>query len=118
MDDFEKLVNTIIKQAKRDKEPITREEAEEMARMEIGAKDIVNYTSGADDEEEKKTVTTPPRKIDEDKKYILEFIHQNFNTQIKDIKNVTMKTETELSFDYKDNSYTLKLVKHRPNKKK
>jgi len=38
MDKFEKLVNQIMKECAEDGEPVTREEAEEMAKMEIGAK--------------------------------------------------------------------------------
>jgi len=40
MDRFEKLVLKIMKECEADGEPVTREEAEEMARMEIGAKDV------------------------------------------------------------------------------
>ena len=43
MDKFEKLVFEIIQDAKKDGEPVTREEAEEMAKMELGAKQIKRY---------------------------------------------------------------------------
>ena len=44
MSDFEKLVNSIMAECEKDGEPVTRAEAEEMATMELGAKDIKNYT--------------------------------------------------------------------------
>ena len=40
----EKLIEQIMKECEADGEPITREEAEEMAEMEIKAKGIKNYT--------------------------------------------------------------------------
>lgn len=54
------------------------------------------------------------RKIDEEKGYIL----KNVEIFIKSIGaiNTSLKTETELSFTFNDNKYTLKLTKHRPPK--
>ena len=42
----EKLIKQIMAEAEADGEPVTREEAEEMAEMEIKAKGIKNYTQG------------------------------------------------------------------------
>lgn len=55
-----------------------------------------------------------PRKVDETKGKILRLIKgliENLNAE-----NIEMKTETELSFTLKDESYTLKLTKHRKTK--
>ena len=79
--DKEKLINQIMADAEKDGEPVTREEAEEMAEMEIKANGIKNY------------VQDKPKK-----------------------KDVQMITETELSFLFNSNSYSLKLIKHRPPK--
>ena len=51
---FEKLVLEIMKEAEADGEPITKEEAEEMAKMEMGAKEIKRY---------EKAETTAPKKF-------------------------------------------------------
>jgi len=54
MDKFEKLVKEIMAEALADGEPVTREEAEEMAKMELGAKGMsrearsINPTKKAD----------------------------------------------------------------------
>lgn len=55
-----------------------------------------------------------PRKVDETKGKILTEIKgliENLNAE-----NIEMKTETELSFTLKGESYTLKLTKHRKTK--
>ena len=40
---LEKLAEQIFKEFERDGEPVTKEESLEMARMELGAKEIKNY---------------------------------------------------------------------------
>lgn len=55
-----------------------------------------------------------PRKVDETKGKILRLVKgliENLNAE-----NIEMKTETELSFTLKGESYTLKLTKHRKTK--
>lgn len=59
--------------------------------------------------------TTKERKVDEEKGYLLGCV--------KDVLEklgasaITVKTETEVSFQYGENAYTFKLTKHRPPKK-
>lgn len=59
--------------------------------------------------------TTKERKVDEEKGYLLGCV--------KDVLEklgasaITVKTETEVSFQYGENAYTFKLTKHRPLKK-
>ena len=112
----EKLILSIMKEAEADGEPITREEAEEMAEMEIKAKGIKVYEQA----EDKKPRKPRERKIDEDKLYLLMTIKDCI---VKDIlepykrdTTTTMKNETELSFGFEGNQYTIKLIKHRPPK--
>ena len=54
------------------------------------------------------------RKVDIDKKAILEVV----NTALFNVYNVVgeVKTETEINFNYNGNNYTLKLTKHKPPK--
>jgi len=109
-DKFDKLVKQIIREAEEDGEPVTREEAEEMAKMELGAKEIQNYTQATVKKERKKT----ERKVDKDKVDLLDLIH----TALKDNAEIgEIKPETEINFNYGENAYTVKLIKHRPPKK-
>lgn len=101
---------------------ISREEAEqlweddhedyvspEMAEMERKAKQIKRYEKA--DAPRKKS--TKERKVDNDKKYLLELLISAINEQncIDSVKN-----EAEFSFTFNENSYTVKLIKHRAPK--
>lgn len=55
------------------------------------------------------------RKIDEEKKMILAEFTESLNGINAEITEV--KTETEITFKYGGNVYTVKLTKHRPPKK-
>ena len=107
MTKIEKLAEQIYKEAIADGEPMTREESMEVAIMEMSAKqNNKNYTQST---VEKKKVTKE-RKVDEDKKFILE--------QIKNVvdcftETAEMRNEAEISFEYCGNAYTVKLIKHR-----
>lgn len=89
-----------------DKEDFIGEEGEQMTQK---AKEVRRYEQ-ADKPKEKKT---KERKVDETKGYLLGILHKALEPFVK-ITNI--KTETEISFVYNDESYTLKLTKHRPKK--
>lgn len=111
--DKEKLILEIMKEAEKDGEPVTREEAELMAEMEIGSKEIKNYVQGEKPKERK----APNRKPDEDKQILIQLLFDEL-VAYTDIENLTItKKEKEIDFDYYGNKYTLNLVKHRPPKK-
>ena len=82
------------------------EEGEEMTRK---AKEVKRYEKG----DKPRAKAKKERKVDENKKLILDKLHKALETIVK-ITNV--KTETEISFVYNDEEYTLKLTKHRPKK--
>lgn len=108
MDKFEKLVNKILAECEEDGEPITRAEAEEMAKMELGAKEIKNYTQA----QVEKTPRKPrEKKIDEDKKKVIELIAK----ALTDNGYNAIITNVDKSIDFED--MTVNLVKHRPKKK-
>lgn len=101
---------------------ISREEAEELwnddhseevlpevAEMEKKAKALRRYEKS--DKERKKS--TKERKVDEEKKYLLNLLVNAINKEncIDSVKN-----EAEFSFKFGENSYTVKLIKHRPPK--
>ena len=112
MDKMEKLIATIMKEAEADGEPVTREEAEEMAKMEIQAnKDIKRYEQG----EKPRKKAEKVRKVDEEKKYILDCVSDLLKDGVG-AEIIATKTETEIEFNYNGNHYSMKLTKHRPPK--
>lgn len=108
MDKFEKLIATIMKEAEADGEPVTYEEAKEMAEMEMNAPKRYEH------EEKPRKKAEKVRKVDEEKKEILSGLQVYIEG--KGAENITVKTETEVSFTLNGNAYTLKLTKHRPPK--
>ena len=111
----EKLILSIMKEAEADGEPVTREEAEEMAEMEVKAKSVKLVNQA----EEKKPRKPRERKVDDEKAYILKSIKVLIEGMILnkgDKPSVEMKNETELTFALGVNNYTIKLIKHRPPK--
>ena len=106
MSDFEKLVNSIMAECEKDGEPVTRAEAEEMATMELGAKDIKNYTQATIE----KKKGTRERKIDEDKKSLLEILRSALE---RSGITATAENEVKLHFSFKNALYTVTLTKHR-----
>ena len=111
----DKLIEKIMKEAELDGEPLTKEEAEEVAEMEIKAKGLKIYEHA----EDKKPRKPRERKVDDEKAQILKSIkvllegmllNRGWNSPVE------MKNETELSFAFGVNNYTIKLIKHRPPK--
>ena len=106
MTDFEKLVKSIIRECEEDGEPVTREEAEEMAKMEVKAKGCKTYAT----KEEKKPRKQKTRKIDNEKLEILTLIAETLKS-----RGYEVSIEKEVALHFED--FTLRLVKHRPPKK-
>lgn len=104
---FEKTVNSIMKDFEADGEPITREEAEEMAIMELKAKGLKNYTTT---EKVKKPRKPRERKVDSEKLEILQSM-----AEVLESKGHKVQIEKEVALHFGE--YSLRLVKHRPPKK-
>lgn len=102
---MEKLIQSIMKDLK-----CSREDAEEVAKMEIKAKGLKRYEQA---EKPQKKKVERERKVDEDKKYLL---GQCFKGLVGKTQFPQFKNETEISFEYKGEQYTLKLIKHRQKK--
>ena len=102
--DREKLIKSIMKDL-----DCSREEAEEVADMEIKAKGIKRYEKA----EEQKPRKPRERKVDETKKELIEYLEKALG-MIVNVDNV--KNESEISFTFKKELFTLKLIKHRPPK--
>lgn len=112
MDKFEKLVKEIMAEAEEDGEPVTREEAEEMAKMELGSKEMRRYEKANTPKKERKP---KERKVDEEKKLLITAIAECLTDS--DVDNISVKNESEISFNLHNDYYTIKLIKHRPPKK-
>ncbi len=110
--DKEKLIQQIMRECEKDGEPVTKEEAAEMAEMEIKAGNIKRYEKSATP----RKAAAKERKVDENKKLLL----MNCKTLCEGLgaKTLTIKTETEITFLFKGEEYSLKLIKHRPKKDK
>ena len=105
---FDKLVKSIMEEAEADGEPVTREEAEEMARMELGAKDIKRYERSvvANEAKKKRVIKKDAEKV--------EIIKKIFNLLLTNgFDGVTIVNEQrEITFG----DYSLTLTKHRKKK--
>lgn len=106
----EKLIEKIMRECEQDGEPVTREEATEMAEMEMKA----NQTRHYEKSDKPRKPSSRVRKVDTTKKRILD----NCRVLIEGMGGVTVsvKTETEVTFVFDDAEYSLRLVKHRPKK--
>ena len=111
MKEMEKLTAEIMKQMLDDGTPVTKEEAQQMAKMEIGAKQINRYTVG----EKKKNSKPIVRKIDPNKAKLFDILVNSVETAGIVVTN--RKNEAEFSFLFDNSSYSVKLIKHRPKKK-
>ena len=107
--DKEKLIDEIMREAEKDGEPLTREEAMEIAEMEIKAKGIKNYTQSAETAKERKP---RERKVDEDKATILENLKRGL-TLLVNSAIISVENENKLHFKFNGNDYTVNLIKHR-----
>jgi hypothetical protein len=111
--DKEKLIKSIMKRAELDGEPVTREEAEEMAEMEIKAKDILDYAQAEEKKPRKKReVKKDPIKVDFIK-FLLNLLLTN------GIDNaIIVNEQKEIAFRIGEDNYSLSLIKHRAPKEK
>lgn len=108
---IEQLAKEIYKEMLADGEEVTEAEALEMARMELGAKDIKNYVQS---DVTKKPKKPKERKVDEEKGYLLGEVRKLLDSL--GATDSQQKTETEINFNFNNSSYTIKLTKHRPKK--
>jgi hypothetical protein len=118
MDKFEKLVLEIIKEAEADGEPVTREEAEEMAKMELGAKE--NFKQYVTSEKPKKKSDKPKTvKVSDTKKALFNAICE-FLTEFceENDANMCILTENKLfEVDFGGDTFKIDLVQRRKPKK-
>ena len=102
---MEKLIQEIMKDLE-----CSREEAEEVAKMEIKAKGLKRYEQA----EKPRKKAERERKVDKVKKEIIDELVACISKNIGKVTKV--KTETEIDFVYADEDFTLKLTRHRKKK--
>ena len=104
------LAKKIFAECEKEGEPVTMDEAREMAEMEMKATGTTIHETKAGNKTKNR-----PRKVDETKKALLDCI----KTALDDFEGAevqTVKTETEITFTFGGDRYTVKLTKHRPPK--
>lgn len=114
----EKLVEKIMEECLAEGEPVTKEEAEEMAEMEIKSGLNRHYEQS----EKPRKAAKKERKIDEIKREIIETIAQNldrcfFGEELSTVVDmVILKPEKEITFKVGEDEYSVTLTKHRSKK--
>lgn len=110
MERLEKLTLSIFKEMEKDGEPVTMEEAREMAKMEMNSKELCRRYEKSD---KPRVSVVRERKIDVNKQFLIGKFYFTLeeNGIIGEIQN-----ESAIAFKYKGESYSLKLVKHRKKK--
>lgn len=107
MTELERLAKQIMKEAEADGEPVTMEEALEMAQMEAKAK-----ANGADkivaDVEKKQR---KPRPLDDEKVEIIKKFHEFILTNLDESATI-INAQREITFG----EYSIQLIKHRAKK--
>lgn len=110
--DKEKLINQIMKECAEDGEPVTREEAEEMAEMEIKSKKDCRRYEG--DTKKRKTANRTV-KIDEEKVEIIKILARAISGGDMSLVTITNQ-QREITFSIGENDYSVTLTKHRKKK--
>ena len=103
---MEKLIAEIMKDL-----DCSREDAEEVAKMEMKAKGLRRYEQS---EKPRKKVERE-RKIDENKVKIINFLERVLmNSDVADVK--IKNPQREITFIFEDDDYSITLTKHRKKK--
>jgi len=108
MANLEKLAKQIMAEALADGEPVTMEEALEMAKMEVGAKEsgIDKVAPNPAEKRKRKPVAPDAEKVEIIKKFY-DFILTNL-----DESATIINVQREITFG----EYSIQLIKHRPKK--
>ena len=93
MDKIEKLAKQIFAEMQKEGEELTFEDAIEMAKMELGAKEIKNYVSSVD-KTQKKPSKPRTTKVSDEKKELFSEIFKNLYDVYRE--NTTILNENKL----------------------
>ena len=109
INEIESLAKKIMKMCADDGEPVSIEEAREMAELELKSRGLARTLS-----EDEKAKKPKARKVDITKGKLL----NNIKELLEEMGATDLATETEtaLNFNYETENYTIRLVKHRAKK--
>ena len=110
----EKLIKAIMDECAKDGEPVTLEEATEMAEMELKAGNVKRYEqSSVEKKKVKREIKKDPNKIT-----LITTLFDLLNDDDLEISNLAVKNDQrEITFNFYGAEYSLTLTKHRPPKK-
>ena len=115
-EELKALAEKIFKECKKDGEPISMEEAFEMAKMEIGAKGMTNAGKSVDDPNKPKKPRTV--KISDEKKELFESILKNLTRCVpieqEDIK--VLKENKLIQVKIGEKIFKIDIIEQRPPK--
>lgn len=110
MEKLEKLALSIFEEMEKDGEPVTMEEAKEMAKMEVNSKELCRRYEKTD---KPRVSVVRERKVDANKQFLI----GKFYFTLEEIGIIgEIQNESAITFEYKGDNYSLKLVKHRKKK--
>ena len=109
INEIESLAKKVMKQFADEGEPVTIEEAREIATLELKSRGLARTLS-----EDEKVKKPKVRKVDITKGKLLSNIKELLEGM--GATDLTTETETALSFTYETENYTIRLVKHRVKK--
>lgn len=115
MSKLEKLALQIFNECQEDGEPVTMEEATEMAKMEIGAKDVKLYAHSENADGEPKTRAKRTTKVSEEKSTLFNIIKDMLQEQFGDNATV-IKDNKEINVIINDKQFKVDLIEHRKSK--
>ena len=110
MTELERLAKEIMADCEKEGEPVTEQEALEMAKMELGEKQIKRYEQA--DKPRKKS--SKERKVDTDKAFLLNLLYNG--VECESVTLGAKHNEADFSLSYNCFDYTVKLIKHRSKK--
>lgn len=114
MKDLNKLAEQIFKECEKDGEPISMEDALEMAKMEIGAKGMTNVGKSVDNPDKPKKPKTV--KISDEKKELFSEILSDLEDVYK--QNVKVLKENKLiQVKMGEKIFKIDIIEQRPPKK-
>lgn len=113
-DKFENLVKQIMKQCEQDGEPVTKEEAEEMAKMELGAKEIKIDARADAPKAEKAEKRRRTVKYSDEKIELFNDLKEYLTNKYENV--VVVKENGSFSLEIGEKSFNLNIVEHRPPK--
>lgn len=112
--ELDRLAKKIFDECEKDGEPVTMEEAMDMARMELKAKDVKNYTVSAEKTTEKKR--NPPKKVvSAEKQTLFKEISEFLLTKYGE-NAIIVKENKEMNIKINDKSFKIDVVEHRKGK--